>query len=108
MSLYLKEMRIAGLNTLITRKENETSFRITFDNLTNCFLFEDYEEADKFLEWYGIDTEALCEDDKFDRLCTLTMSPYGGDVKKPEVFKKANRRFIEIKRKNFQRKDVIK
>ena len=70
MSLYLKEMRITGLNTLLSKRssiDTNTAYKISFKKITEFFLFEDYDEADKFLDWFRIDTQSLLEDDDFDR-----------------------------------------
>jgi len=71
MSLYLKEMRISGLETIRCRRNSDnidkTSFKFTVNELTDFFLFEDYEELDKFLDWYGVDTDNLFENEDYDR-----------------------------------------
>lgn len=107
MSLYLKEMRKAGIQTLISNPyaDKLTYFKISLNTLTDYFLFEDFEESIKFLEYFGIYTDDFTSSPNS---AFPLIKEYEADLNK-DVFKKCNHRFIEIKKvnENLRRRDLV-
>jgi hypothetical protein len=109
MSLYLRQMRSANLESLCNSRvkgNKETGYKTTFFKLCDMLLFEDIEECYKFLTWYGIDIKLELYEINADSYFELEQ--VRGPLDPTKLFRKTNKRFIESKHKNSSRKEIIK